>query len=179
MGGTNEVAQVEQAIKKRKRNRPDLQNFGADGAEPGDNTRYLRFALASLDLPPIDISDEKQVAQRIKDYFSFCLDNDRKPNMRGLGNWLGVDRTTVHSWMVGEYRAETHSHLIKKAVDIMEELWVDYMTNGKVNPAAGIFLGKNMFGYKDVQDVIIQPKTGITDENPDTVAGKYCELPSE
>lgn len=146
---------------KRKRNRPDLANFGAENVEPGDNTRYLRFARLPFSLPPIDISDEKQVEQRINDYFLACEQNDMKPNMVGMANWLGVDRTTLTSWKRGEYRTVTHSPLINKAIGMLEELWVDYMQNGKVNPASGIFLGKNLFGYRDQQDVIITPPSPI------------------
>lgn len=150
-------------VKKRKRNRPDLDKFGFETAEPGDNARYLRYAMVSLDLPPIDISDPKQVEQRIREYFEFCIQNDRKPNMKGMGNWLGVDATTVNSWKRGEYRKETHSLLIKKAVDILEELWLDYMMNGKCNPGSGIFIGKNLFGYKDEQNVTITPNNPLSD----------------
>jgi hypothetical protein len=39
----------------------------------------------------------------------------------------------------------------------MEEIWYDLMQNGKINPGSGIFLGKNMFGYKDVADVVVTP----------------------
>lgn len=163
----NESTQVQS--KKQMRNRPDLAKFGEEHTKPGDNSRYLRHALVSWDMPPIDISDPVQVEARIGEYFSYCIDNDRKPNIRGIGNWLGVDRTTVHSWMRGEYRSSTHSNLIKKAVDILEELWVDYMQNGKVNPASGIFLGKNTFGYKDVQDIVVMPSNPLGDE-PDPIA---------
>ena len=165
---------------KRKRNRPDLANFGEEFVAPGDNARYLRYAMVSLDLPPIDISDPAQVKQRINDYLKYCVDNDRKPNIKGLGNWLGVDATTVNSWKRGEYRASTHTPLIKKAVDIMEELWIDYMMNGKVNPSSGIFIGKNMFGYKDVQDVVVTPNNPLqADSNPQDIAAKYAELPED
>ena len=93
---------VTSAVKqKRHRNRPDLQNFGEEYVQPGDNARYLRHALVSLDLPPIDISDPKQVEQRIRDYFQYCIDNDRKPNMIGLANWIGVSRETVNTWKRG------------------------------------------------------------------------------
>lgn len=154
-------------IVKRRRHRPDLEKFGEENTETGDNTRYLRYAMVSLDLPPIDISDPKQVEQRITDYFTFCADNDRKPNMIGMANWLGVDRDTVNTWKTGEYRSSTHSVVIKKAVSILEELWVDYMQNGKVNPASGIFLGKNMFGYKDTQDLVVTPQMPLgTDSDP-------------
>lgn len=159
---------------KQTRNRPDLQNFGAENVKPGDNSRFLRYAMAWLDLPPIDISDPAQVEQRIYDYFTFCIKNDRKPNIKGMGNWLGVSRDTVNTWKTGEYRAETHSALIKKAIDLLEELWVDYMMNGKVNPASGIFLGKNMFGYKDEQTYNITPLSPLgSDSDPTTINKKY------
>lgn len=161
-------------IAKNKRNRPDLANFGQEHVKPGDNARYLRLAMASLKLPPIDISDPKQVEQRIGEYFKHCVDNDRKPQIVGLGNWLGVHRDTINSWMRGECRADSHSDLIKKAVEILHELWVDYMQNGKINPASGIFLGKNMFGYKDVQDVVLSPGNALGDSgDPATIADKY------
>lgn len=165
---------------KRKRNRPDLANFGAENVEPGDNARYLRWARLSLSLPPIDISDEKQVAQRINEYFDACEQNDMKPNMIGMANWLGIDKTTLTSWKRGEYRSETHSPVITKALSVLEEQWVDYMQNGKINPASGIFLAKNMFQYKDTQDVVLTPNSPLqTDNNPIDIASKYNSLPED
>ena len=161
---------------KRKRNRPDLAKFGEENTEPGDNSRYLRYARVSMNLPPIDISDPKQVQHRINEYFDFCEENDRKPNMIGMANWLGISRETVNSWKRGDYRSATHSAVIRKAVDILEELWVDYMQNGKINPASGIFLAKNMFQYKDVQDVVISPQNnGEDDMSADDIAKRYLE----
>ena len=158
---------------KQKRNRPDLAKFGEENTEPGDNSRYLRYALASWDLPPIDISDPKQVEQRIREYFQFCVENDRKPNIKGLGNWLGVDDTTVSSWRRGEYRAETHSPLIKKAVDALQEMWWDYGQNGKCNPASWIFIGKNAFGMRDEQQVVITPNNPYDTQSDEELSGKY------
>lgn len=167
-------------IVKRKRNRPDLEKFGEEHTEPGDNARYLRYAMVSLNLPPIDISDPKQVEQRIYDYFSFCVDNDRKPNMIGMANWLGVDRDTVKTWKTGEYRSETHSAVIKRAVSILEELWVDYMQNGKMNPASGIFLAKNMFQYRDVIDIAPGKPGPLGDQLTEKqLADKYSDLPED
>lgn len=166
---------VTDVVKRRKRNRPDLDKFGEENTKPGDNSRYLRYAMASLDLPPIDISDPEQVKKRITEYFNYCIDNDRKPNMVGMANWLGVDRDTLNSWKRGEYRGSTHSDVIKKAVGMLEELWVDYMQNGKANPASLIFLGKNMFGYKDTQDVIVTPNAPLGAENNESELQKRIE----
>lgn len=170
---TVEQAGEEIAHVKRKGNNLK-ENFMQENVRKGDNTRYLRMARAAVDLPPINIEDPAQVAQRIALYFDFCEQNDRKPSMLGIANWIGVDRTTLNSWKRGEYRGTTHSHLIEKAVMILEELWTDYMQNGLVNPVSGIFLGKVMFGYKDVQDYIITPNSPFgQDGDPSTIAGKY------
>lgn len=183
MGKAQELAseQAQDVVKtKRKRNRPDLANFGQEYIEPGDNARYLRHALAAWDLPPIDISDPAQVEQRIKEYFAHCVQDDMKPSIVGMGSWIGVDNTTINRWRRGDYRAETHCPMIKKAVQVLEILWNDWMQNGKINPAAGIFIGKNMFGYKDVQDVVVTPNNPLGDDaDPDAIADKYKDaIPS-
>jgi hypothetical protein len=160
---------------KRKRNRPDLKKFGEEYTEPGDNARYLRYARVSMDLPPIDISDPKQVEKRINEYFDFCEENDRKPNIKGLGNWLGVSRETVNTWRRGDYRSVTHSDLIKKAVDLLEEMWWDYGNNGKVNPASWIFIGKNAFGMRDQQEVVIAPQNTDESISAEDITKRYLE----
>ena len=130
-------------------------------AEPGDNSRFLRFALASWDLPPIDISDPEQVKERIGMYFRHCEQNDRKPQIVGMCNWLGISRETLNLWRNGEYRKDTHFDIVKKACNLIEEQWADYMQNGKINPASGIFLAKNWFGYRDATDVVVTPSTPL------------------
>ena len=151
-------------VQKRKRNRPDLANFGQENVKPGDNARFIREARVAFDgglerkpLPPIDISDPEQVRQRISDYLDFCELHDKKPSPIAMASWLGVSRDTLNSWKRGECRTETHSDMIKKAMVLMEEIWYDMMQNGRINPASGIFLAKNMFGYKDVADVVVTP----------------------
>lgn len=155
--------QVTDIVQKKKRGAKWVQDLTADSGEPGENTRFIRFALASWDLPPIDISDPQQVRDRISAYFKHCAENDRKPQIVGMCNWLGISRDTLNSWKNGECRTGTHSDIIKKAVNFIEEMWADYMLNGKVNPASGIFLAKNWYGYKDVADVVVTPNNPLQD----------------
>lgn len=168
--GTNvpEDKIVDIVHQKRKRNRPDLANFGQENTEPGDNARFIREARIAFDgglerkqLPPIDISDPEQVRQRISDYLDFCELHDKKPSPVALAAWIGISRETLNTWRRGEYRTGTHSDMIKKAMLLMEEIWYDMMQNGKINPASGIFLAKNMFGYKDVADVVVTPNNPL------------------
>ena len=168
--GTDLTTEQATQIVKRHRNRPDLAKFGEEHTEPGDNSRFIREARLAFDggldrkpLPPIDISDPEQVKNRISEYLDFCELNDSKPSMVAMANWLGVSRETLNTWKRGEYRGDTHSDTIKKACLLMEQIWYDMMQNGKINPGSGIFLGKNMFGYKDVADVVVTPNNPMQD----------------
>ena len=169
-------------IVKKKRNRPDLANFGQENVEPGDNSRFIREARIAFDggidrkpLPPIDISDPEQVKHRISEYLDFCELNDKKPSPIAMAAWIGVSRDTLNSWKRGECRSETHSDTIKKAMVLMEEIWYDMMQNGRINPASGIFLAKNMFGYKDVADVVVTPNNPMQDLDADAARKRLVE----
>lgn len=170
--------QANEIVKKKLRGTAAAM-AGAD-AEPGDNARFLRFALASWDLPPIDISDPQQVKERIGMYFQHCMENDRKPQIVGMCNWLGISRETLNLWRNGEYRKDTHFDIVKKAVSMIEEQWADYMQNGKINPASGIFLAKNWFGYKDQTDVVVAPQNPLDNLNAEEARKRLTEgMPDE
>ena len=166
--------QIRDVVSKRKP-KNGLEVMKDFGAEPGENARFIRFALASWNLPPIDISDPEQVKERIVLYFQHCADNDRKPQIVGMCNWLGISRDTLNTWKNGEYRSGTHSDLIKKAYAMIEEMWADYMQNGKINPASGIFLAKNWFGYKDVADVVVTPNNPMQDLDAETARKRLVD----
>ena len=166
---------AEQVV-KHGRGRYPIPDFGQENAKPGDNSRYLRQARVAMNLPPIDISDPKQVENRINDYLNYCEDHDKKPGMVELSLWLGVNRDTLKSWKRGEWRSTTHKQIIEKYVTLLEAQWTDYMLNNKVNPASGIFLAKNLFGYRDTQDVVIEPKTPLGEETDAAqLESKYAE----
>ena len=164
---------------KQTRNRPDLANFGQEHIQPGDNSKYIRHALATLNLPPIDIANPQQVEDRLTWYFNHCIDSDMKPTVNGMCNALGIHRDTLHTWRTGEYRADSHQAIVLKAYRVLEELWEDYMLNGKINPVSGIFLSKNLFyGYSDKQEFVLTPNNGIpSDADAAAIAAKYYELP--
>ena len=165
----------------KKRNRPDLEKYGQEYVEPGDNSKYIRHALATLNLPPIDIADPKQVSGRIDWYFEHCANNEMKPTVTGFCNALGVHKDTIRTWRTGEYRAGTHQEIIQRAYALLEELWEDYMLNGKINPVSGIVLGKNQFtGYTDKQELVLTPnQNSISQEDVAAIEAKYVELPED
>ena len=157
-----------------KNNFPNAQPLNV---EPGDNSRFLRHALATKNMPPIDISDIRQVQERLQWYFNHCTEDDMKPTVTGFCNSLGITRQTLLNWKTGVHREGTHQKVILEAYGMLEELWESYMQNGKINPVSGIFLGKNNFGYQDKQDLVVTPNTKTEAIDVTTIEAKYAELP--
>jgi hypothetical protein len=164
------------ASEHRKQN-PTLPHLQIPNTEPGDNTRYLSLALAVRDLPPINPTDANQVRSRISEYFQLCADYDMKPTVTGFLNALRVPKQTLWEWKHGNFRAGTHQAVVLEAYSMLEELWENYMQNGKINPVAGIFLGKNNFGYQDKQEYVLTPNKTIDSADVSTIEAKYAELP--
>ena len=171
---TEKLKPVKSTGRGGKNNFPAAQIPDTD---PGDNAKYLTMARAVMDMPPIDKSDINQVKRRINEYMDLCTQFDMKPTVKGFCNSLGITRQTLLTWKNGEYRANSHQAIIVKAYNVLEELWEDYMLNGKINPVSGIFLGKNNFSYVDKQDVVLTPNTGAETVDVAIIEAKYAELP--
>ena len=177
-----EKAQTRALYREREKERNALgiqTKFGQEYIEAGDNAKFLAHAMAVMNMPPVDISDPRQVEQRISDYFVLCTQNDMKPTVKGFCNSLRITRQTLFSWRHGHDRKSTHQEIILRAYDLLEEMWENYMQNGKINPVSGIFLGKNNFHYQDRQEYVVTPNTGGVPEAIDvaTIEAKYAELP--
>lgn len=165
---------VKDVVKRGGNNPTGIGGFGSVDTTPGDNARYLRHSLTMLDLPAIDISDPVQVEMRIRQYFEQCVSSDMKPTVSGMALALGVDRKTLYDWSRGNYRDVTHSPIVKKAMNVLDALWEDYMMNGKINPVSGIFLGKNHFGYTDKQEIVVKPENPLGEQkSPDEIKQRY------
>jgi hypothetical protein len=166
------------ATKKVAHGSPTFGNNGFDLA-PGDNAKFLSFAMNLFNLPALDRKDPQQVSDRINLYFTRCCEADIKPSVAGLANSLGIPRQSVWDIRTGKcldgFSPES-ADLVKKAHGILGELWEDYMQNGKVNPVAGIFLGKNHFGYRDQQEVVLTPNNPLGDEtSTEEIAKRIAE----
>ena len=53
-------------------------------------------------------------------------------------------------------------------------MWETYMNSGKVNPVAGIFLGKNNYGYQDKTEYVLTPnQQNDNDYSADEIRERY------
>ena len=161
---------IEGKRKKSFQGVPPTAQFDLD---EGDNTKFLNISLEIARLPNIDLNNTEELANRVDTYFTICAKYDVKPTVTGLGLALnGMDRRRL--WEIKENASSTHREvnelkpesrdIVKKAYKIMEGLWENYMLNGKVNPVAGIFLGKNYYGMQDKQECVITPNNALREE---------------
>lgn len=162
-----------------KKRKPTPASFGQDSAEPGDNSKYLGHALTIMRMPLIDLNNPEEVRERCEWYFNHCFNNDMKPTVSGLCNAFKISRTTLLEWKRGTYRAGTHQAIILEAYALLENMWEDYMQNGKINPVSGIFLGKNNYGYADKQEYVLTPNQQQETIDPKLIEEKYAELPED
>jgi hypothetical protein len=161
---TNEVVEVKPKKKPRGKN---IGETLAPITEPGDNAKYMSVSLQLFNMTAVDLHQPEMVQERLDEYFRIHIEADLKPTVAGMAMALGIDRRRL--WeiksgaMIGGHTTIDLPTLtvdsIKKAYDFMENLWENYMQNGKINPVSGIFLGKNNFGYQDKQEMVLTPNT--------------------
>lgn len=132
----------------------------ADGSDSGYRRTRLREARIGISLPPINIENEKEVEQRINDYFDFCESADKTPNQAGIANWLGISKNTLYAWYTGAKRSTTHTPIIQRAFSVMEEILVDSVQSAKKADIGGMFVLKTTFGYKEEREIVLQSGDG-------------------
>lgn len=188
---TGEAIQKKHAPVKRRRPNKVSPVIGDNGLnlEEGDNKKYLSVSMAIWSLPDINLSDVGEVQERLNEYFRIYTEADMKPTVAGMAMALGINRTTLsciahdmpingQGYKSGLPREVTNS--IKKAYQIMENLWENYMQNGKINPVSGIFLAKNNYGYQDKTEYVLTPnKKDDADYSPEEIRQRYLPADSD
>lgn len=168
---------------------PVIGNNGLNVNE-GDNTKFIQLNLTLRNLPKIDLHNADEVNDRINEYFTIFAQFDTKPTVAGLALALnGMSRQTLSAIVHDRYTGgnpyktalpDTVSTLIKETYSIMEALWENYTTNGKINPVSSIFLAKNNFGYVDkVEHEVSTTQRQETEYSADEIVARYKEVTPE
>lgn len=172
-------AETKKQTKPKKKGKPRGGNspvIGDNGMmlQEGDNAKFLSVQMALFQMENIDMENVEEVQKRLSEYFELYASQDMKPTVAGMAIALnGMSRRTL--WAIvndaptgsSGYKTALPSEVartIKKAYFLLENLWESYMNSGKVNPVAGIFLGKNNYGYQDKTEYVLTPNTN-QDEN--------------
>ena len=189
------VSAKETVSSKKRKGKPRGGNspvIGMNGynLDAGDNAKFLSVNMELFNMPNIDMRNAAEVQQRLSDYFALYANADMKPTVAGMAMALnGMSRQTLwaitHNAPVGGNGYETSlppsvADLIKKAYFLLENLWESYMNSGKVNPVAGIFLGKNNYGYQDKTEHVITPnQRDDSDYSVEEIRRRYIAPDSE
>lgn len=166
-----------------QRNTPNRSIF--DFKDADDNTIMVQRNLEIFALPPIDILDNNQVVERLQEYFQIVAKYRSRPTVSGLAMALGIDRRRLYEINTGNISDSVKGKwrripkdvqiTVQKAYNYLEVMWEDYMTNGKINPVSGIFLGKNNFGYRDQQEHVITPNSQQEEIDAESIRKRYSE----
>jgi hypothetical protein len=169
--------------KPRGGNSPVIGDNGLN-LDAGDNTKFMEVQMVLFNMPNIDLDNVEEVQQRLNDYFALYTSRDMKPTVAGMALCLnGMNRRTL--WAIvndaptggAGYKTALPpdvAHAIKKAYFLLENLWESYMNSGKVNPVAGIFLGKNNYGYQDKTEYVLTPnQQNDSDYSADEIRERY------
>jgi hypothetical protein len=173
---------VKEVVKKKPRGK-NIGETLAPITEPGDNAKYIGVSLQLFNMTKVDLYNPDEVQERLTEYFRIHTKADMKPTVVGMAMALGIDRRRL--WeirsgaMIGGHTPIDLPTLtvdyIKKAYDFMENLWENYMQNGKINPVSGIFLGKNNFGYQDKTEYVVTPNVNNdSDYNKEDIMARYA-----
>lgn len=169
--------------KPRGGNSPVIGDNGLN-LNPGDNTKFMTVNMALFNMEEIDLNDVEAVQNRLNEYFALYTSHDMKPTVAGMAMALnGMSRRTLwgitHDAPTGSAGYKTAlppavARSIKKAYFLLENLWETYMNSGKVNPVAGIFLGKNNYGYQDKTEYVLTPnQQSDNDYDADAIRERY------
>lgn len=142
---------------------------------PDQVKTFLKHALKSRDMPPIDLNDAQQVKERADWYFHSCMEDGVKPGIEGLANAIGVSRRTLDRWASETARGPEHRDVVIEAKRILAELMEQYMLSGAIHPVAGIFLMSNTMDYERNAVPAAQVQVNLLTDGSDTqrIAQKY------
>jgi len=102
----------------------------------------------------VNLLDVAEVEERVNQYLAIIEKYSNKPTVAGLALSLGIDRNKLGQIMSGRNQTEQYPIEVREYLHqiyvLYESLWEQYMLDGDIPPANGMFIGKNQFGYKDV-----------------------------
>lgn len=128
-----------------------------------NNANTLNYALSFIgDKYPIDKSSDIELKERLDIFIYLYTKYDFTPFMINFAAFCGVDRTTLQTWELKQYRVgSSHSDTVKKCREFCESALVQDGMSAR-NPAMQIFLLKNNHGYKDQVDFVASKDTSGT-----------------
>lgn len=167
---------------KKKRSRPDRTEALTPHCEPGEMSNMILNALNLSKMGKVDMHDPEAVERRVDEAFMYMIEHDMKPTIESVALAFGTNRTTMWRWKEGVETniPEASRNAIKRAYTLTNQLLVQTMADGKINPIPAIFLLKNNHQYKDQTDVVVTPNNPLDGMNADEARKRLLDgIPEE
>lgn len=135
----------------------------------GKNAKSVMHTLGIMKMRLVNLDDEQAVYEKCLEYFSFCVEQDRKPSVNGISLSLGLSREKWHSIVNGSDRALKNPRVrdvILLFNSSLATLWEEWMNEGEIPLISGIFLGKNHHGYEDKREQTVVVENMLGKETP-------------
>ena len=170
--------EIKQAAEYKEDGKPYKRRTDREATvDSGDNARFIAHAMRLAKLPPIDMDNADEVAERCEQYFEMAREDNSKPSLAALALALGYDRVSLYRIVNGLQGKSTEvCNVLKRAVQMLDVLLNDYMQNGKINPVSGIFLMTNTLNYQQRAEVTVAPAQPLGEgRDPDELRRRYLE----
>lgn len=151
------------------------------------NKRAFAFRRAYRDMPVADLSDPKAVRRQIELFFEICEEYDMRPPVEAFCAVLGTTRGEVERTGEGQKTGLSMKLSPESAIEFqkgLEDLQV-FIGAAVFNdafkfPVNGIFLAKNLAGYKDESSTLVRHEAAAAGPSRAQLAAKYAAaLPVE
>ena len=141
-----------------------------------ENSAMVHMALKVFSYTDIDLRDQKQVENRIMDYFGQCDSLGLRPGNMGLYSALGLSRQEVHNIITGRDKnkvSRDSCDTIKRAIRALSTYREMLGSSGKINPVTLIFWQKNFDSLRDSAQI------ELTTNPNDMYNNDYLQLSQE
>lgn len=154
---------------------------------PVEKSNDVAYARELFMLPTIDMEDPDAVRDRYFELLGLCEKYGRAITIEALSMGFDTTREEIIEVSKGE-RCRLGARLsvdsapiFQKCLNSVAGIWATHMSSGDFKqPLAGIFIGKNNFGYGDVTETVIRHEGAPSGPSRAELEAKYqSALPSE
>jgi len=112
--------------------------------------KYCEEIVAYFDIKPTKITHERFYYKNGDEKEKEIEVANELPTLARFAHSIDVNRCTLREW-ADKY--PEFSAAYKRATELQEDIWQKNALKGLYNPAFAIFMGKNVYGWRDKREV--------------------------
>lgn len=154
---------------------------------PVEKSNDVAYAKELFMLPTIDVGDPDAVRDRYFELLELSEKYGRAITIEALSMGFDTTRDEIirvskgEKCRLGARLSIASAKIFQKCLNSVAGIWATHMSSGDFKqPVAGIFIGKNNFGYGDVTETVVRHESAKLGPSKAELEAKYqSALPSE